>query len=574
MIRYLVSYAQPQTHYIRIECVIERTGGGDLTVQLPAWRPGRYELGNFAKNVRGFSALTAEGRPLAVRKLTKDSWIITTGGADTVHVCYEYYASELNAGSTYLDEQQLYMNPVNCCIYVPGRTEEEHVVELRVPEHYEVACALKRKDKHTLVAPDYDRLADSPFIASPSLQHNFFVLDGVEFHLWFQGECKPDWPKIIRDFFIFVNEQMMMMRHFPGEEYHFLFQILPHRMYHGVEHLDSTVIALGPSYKLMTEVYNDFLGVSCHELYHAWNIKSIRPAEMYPYDLTKENYSKLGYVCEGVTTYYGDYLLFRSGVFSFDEYVDTFNERLQKHFENHGRYLLSVADSSFDTWLDGYVPGAPYRKVSIYDEGNLLAFVTDTIIRQATGDVKSLDDVMRILYDDYARKGKGYTDEDYIKTVEQVSGRPMQAFFTRYAYTPASYEEILENALSYIGCTLVKTVTRKVHEQWYGFKVTEPNGATRIHAVYPGSPAEAAGLAVNDEVLSVNGMLLKADLFEWVRYFGKHPITITVSSAGEVKTLVVDPGKEAFYPVYHVEKLGNPSEEQRRHYEAWSGKRF
>jgi len=570
---YKISYENPHQHYISIECIIDSISSSTLNVQLPSWRPGRYELGNFAKNVRGFAAFDARGKALAFRKRTKDAWEIDCAGAKTVHVKYEYFAADLNAGSTYLDEQQLYMNPVNCCIYVPEKMEEEHLLELALPDSYEIATALAKKGRHSLSAPGFDRLADSPLIASPSLKHQMFVMDGVEFHLWFQGECRPEWGRIIADFFIFVNEQFMMMRTFPAETYHFLFQIMPWRFYHGVEHLDSTVCALGPSYKLMGDIYNDFLGVSSHELFHAWNIKAIRPADMHPYDFTKENYSRLGYVCEGVTTYYGDYLLFRSGVWSEDEYFPTFEERLQKHFDNPGRFNLSVADSSFDTWLDGYVPGAPGRKTSIYDEGCLLAFVTDMRIRRATKNEKSLDDVMRALYTEFAQKGKGYTEADYKGWVEHISNEDFTEFFERYVNAAADYTEILNDALSYIGCRLLKQVSPRPHERIFGFKVAEPGGITRITAVHPGSPAEKAGLAVGDDVLGVNGLPVKADLAEWLRYFGKQPIELVVASAGRVQNLQLSPGESTYFPLCKVEKLEQMSPAQVEAWQKWCGKR-
>lgn len=571
---YNISYSNPHQHYITIECIIDRVKGDTISVQLPAWRPGRYELGNFAKNVRGFNVHTSTGVALPFHKTSKDRWEISCKGCDTIHVKYEYFATDLNAGSTYLDELQLYMNPVNCCIYVPGREEEEHVLELELPDDYEIATAMQKKGRHTLSAPNFDRLADSPLICSATLKHQNFVMDGVEFHLWFQGECRPDWGKLISDFFIFVNEQLLMMRTFPTSEYHFLFQILPTRFYHGVEHLDSTVIALGPSYKLMGEVYNDLLGVSSHELYHAWNIKSIRPVEMQPYDLTKENYSRLGYVCEGVTTYYGDYLLYRSGVFSEEEFWPTFEERLQKHFDNPGRYHLSVADSSYDTWLDGYVPGAPGRKTSIYDEGSLLAFVTDIRIRRATKNDFSLDDVMRHLYTEFAQKGKGYSEADYKAIVEKVSGEDFTALFEQYINAAADYTPILEDALDYIGCRMEKHRPNRPHEHYFGFKVSEPGGVTKVTAVYPGSPAEKAGLAVNDDILAVNAMPLKADLAEWLRYFGKQPIELVVSSAGRVQTLQLSPDENGFFPVYKVVKNDKMSPEQAAAWQKWCGKRL
>jgi predicted metalloprotease with PDZ domain len=180
----------------------------------------------------------------------------------------------------------------------------------------------------------------------------------------------------------------------PVDEYHFIFQIVPYKFYHGVEHKKSTVITIGPGYAINGgDVYEDVLGVSCHELFHLWNIKTIRPIEMLPYDYTKENYSRSGYVYEGFTTYYGDKILLSSDVFNEQQYFVTLQERLLKHFHNFGRFSLSVTDSSWETWLDGYLPGAPYRKTNIYDEGCLIAFMLDVLILKATGNTKSLRDV-------------------------------------------------------------------------------------------------------------------------------------------------------------------------------------
>ena len=115
------------------------------------------------------------------------------------------------------------------------------------------------------------------------------------------------------------------------------------------------MITLGPSYSVFEKngLYNEFLGVSSHELYHTWNVKKIRDEKMVPYDFTKENYSELGYIAEGITTYYGDQMLLRSGAFNNQEFETCFNQFLAKHFDNFGRFNMSVAQSSLDTWLDG-----------------------------------------------------------------------------------------------------------------------------------------------------------------------------------------------------------------------------
>jgi predicted metalloprotease with PDZ domain len=572
---YIFSYQNPQRHFIHIACIISEINSDTLKVQLPSWRPGRYELGNFAKNIQKWEVFDSEGNKLQSKKLSKDLWEIATVEVSVVHIHYTYYAAEINAGSCYLDEHQLYVNPVNCCIYVPDRIHLPCEVELIIPEDYQVATGLKPSGNNKFSAGDFHELADSPFIASKTLKRNETVVGGTKFHLSFQGECNPDWTRLLKDFNTFIGVQISTMKKFPVPEYHFLFQILPHRIYHGVEHLGSTVIALGPSYDLMeNNGYNQLLGISCHELYHSWNIKSIRPVEMMPYDYTRENYSRLGYVCEGVTTYYGDYFLFRSGVFNVEEYFRRFNERLQKHFHNPARFTMPVTEASFDTWLDGYVPGIPARKTSIYDEGCLLAFMTDMQIRRKTGDEKSLDDVMRALYLDFSLQGKGYSEQDYMNVVASFTGGSIVSFFSDYVYGTQDYEPLLREQLDYIGCELVKTESKKHHEARYGFKLTESSLPPKISMIYPGSLSDKAGLAENDELIAINSHAIKNDFNEWERFFAGGSVQLTVLSNNLVKNVkLLSSGCEQYYN-YGIARLKNPTQNQAKAYANWTGQKF
>jgi len=579
--KYIVSYTRPHNHYIDIEFIAD-VNASETLVQLPAWRPGRYELGNFAKNIQKWAAFDEKGNALKFKKITKDLWEVQTAGAKTLSVKYNYYAAELNAGSSFLDATQLYMNPVNCCVYIPEKINEKCFLELNIPADYNVACGLSESaGQRSFVANNFHELADSPFIASATLQHNKFVCEGVEFNFWFQGECKPEWGKLNNDFIKFCNHQLEMMKTFPVKHYHFLFQILPYKFYHGVEHITSTVIALGPGCSLMKDdLYEHLLGVSSHELFHVWNVKTIRPVEMEPYDYTKENYSKLGYVCEGITTYYGDYLLYRSGVFNELQYFKTFNERLQKHFDNFGRFNLSVADSSFDTWLDGYAPGIPNRKTNIYDEGNLLAFVTDIFIRKHSANKNSLDDVMRYLYNEFALKQKGYSDSDYKGVVEHFANTSFDTIFNNYINGIADYEPLLKDAMDYVGCELVLSPSQKFHENKLGFKLLDTMAVLKISAVYPGSTADVAGLVINDELIAVNHIQLKADgtatnALEWLNYFGKEEILLTVSTAGIVKQIKLKADdKNNYYKIAQIRKMQAASLEQKANFELWSANKF
>ncbi|HNR85724.1 MAG TPA: hypothetical protein PKN38_03875, partial [Taishania sp.] len=348
---YQFKIEKPNQQYIQITAETVALTDNPV-IQLPSWRPGRYELGNFAKNVKGFKVFNGNGKPVEFLKISKDAWQLTLAKGETIKIQYAYYAHLLNAGSTFFDATQLYVNPVNCCVYQVGEEQAPCTAELAIPEHWQIAGSMQQEGRK-LQAANFDELADSPFICSANLQHDTYEVGATTFHVWFNGITKPDWERVLRDFKAFSAKQIEKFSEFPVDEYHFLIHILPTKAYHGVEHCKSTVICLGPSYDVFGSLYKELLGVSSHELYHTWNVKSIRPIEMFPYDFTKENYSRLGYLCEGVTTYMGDLFLLKSKVFSVEQYLVELAARFQIHFDNHGRFNYSVAASSYDTWLDG-----------------------------------------------------------------------------------------------------------------------------------------------------------------------------------------------------------------------------
>jgi predicted metalloprotease with PDZ domain len=542
MIHYTLSISHPESHYIDVALTVDAISTKELELQLPAWRPGRYELGNFAKNIKKVEAFNDKGNPLNYHKTNKDHWVIDTNGSKTVKITYSYFTSEINAGSCYADAMQLYVNPVHLCMYVPQRMNEEHVLELDIPDAYKIAGSLPVNGK-VLTAKNFDELADSPFIASATMQSDMYELDGIKFWLHFQGECKPDFETIKADFIKFTQTQLSFWGGFPVNEYHFLFQVLPFKFYHGVEHQKSTVIAIGPGHSVNKgKVYEDILGVSSHELFHTWNVKKIRPAEMLPYDFTKENYARTGYVYEGFTTYYGDVMLLSSGVFSKEQYFETLEERLEKHFHNYGRFNLSVADSSWETWLDGYVPGAPYRKTSIYDEGNLVAFMLDVMIMQHTHNKKGLRDVCRVLYNEFGKKDVGYTEQDIIRICGEVAGTNFSGFFKSYVYGNDDFMPPLQSCFDYLGIQLERKASAHVSESVFGFKTLDFGNNRKVSLIAPGSPAWNAGLSSGDEVLAVNGYTLKNDFHDWMHYFKQENMELTVSSGSVLKKIFLTTG--------------------------------
>lgn len=572
MIHFSISRKNPASHYVYFDLLIDAVASDSLELQLAAWRPGRYELGNFAKNIKRVDAYNEKNEIISYHKISKDRWVLNTKGCTSVKITYSYFCNELNAGACFSDVDQLYLNPVHCCMCVIGRENELHVMELQIPEDYKIATSLKVEGKK-LTASGYHELVDSPFIASAQLQTEKYVVNNIDFYLHFNGICRPDIEKYKKDFSAFTKKQIEFWGDFPVNEYHFLFQVLSVKFYHGVEHQKNTVIAIGPGYAINNgATYEDVLGVSCHELFHTWNIKFIRPAEMLPYNYTKENYARTGYVYEGFTTYYGDKLLLSSEVFTERQYLDTLQERLVKHFHNFGRYNLSVADSSWETWLDGYVPGVPYRKTNIYDEGNLIAFMLDIKIMQLTQNKKRLRDVCVILYERFGKKNIGYEEKDIIEICNEVSGKDLNSFFTDYVYSTNDFEAGLIPCFDYIGIEFSKEKSPNYCEHFYGCKPIDIGSNAKLTLVAPYSPAWKAGLFAGDEIMAVNGMMLKNNFNQWLEYFEKdEQITLTVNSGDKLRTMNLQKDKKGntyfFDPKLRVSEKA--LEEQKNNFKLW-----
>lgn len=567
--RYTFSIPRPFERFAKI--LLEVPGpfkNGELELVIPSWRPGRYEMGHFARNIRSFKPYDVAGNLLEFKKISKDRWVVFQAFEPVVRIEYDYYSNQPDAGACFVDHDQLYVNPVHCCFFIPGREHESCEVVLDIPHDWKVATGMQHQSDRVLRAKDFDTLVDCPFIASPSLQHGSYVLDGVEFHIWFNGVCNPDWSRIIPDFEAFTRVQLDMMEVFPARDFHFLIQMLPYHFYHGVEHLNSTVLALGPGEELMGDsIYKELLGVASHELFHCWNVKTIRPVEMMPYDYTKENYSRSGYVYEGVTTYYGDLVLGRSKFFSLDQLLAEYATRLQRHMDNPGRFNQSVADSSFDTWLDGYSVGIPGRKVSIYDEGSLIAWMLDFMIRSATGMEKSLDDVMRQMYQRYGLKELGYAGDDFLKLCEDVSGRGFEWFFNAVVYRPNTMINLLRETISLAGLSIHQSDSSRSFEKHLGFRLM----GSRLRSVFPGSPAALAGMMIDDEILQVNDVQVTNALNSscFTDLTPGSTIKIACKSFGRVRTHELQVTEETWYQQYRIVSDPLVSESQLRFRQSW-----
>jgi predicted metalloprotease with PDZ domain len=197
------------------------------------------------------------------------------------------------------------------------------------------------------------------------------------------------------------------------------------------------------------------------------------------------------------------------------------------------------------------------------------------MIRKNSGNRHSLDDVMRLLYLEFGKKGKGYTEQDYKDAVEKYAGKETASLFQRYYYGTEDFEPALSDALDYVGLEIIKSRSRLYFENRFGFKaVNNPSGSVRISFVAPGSVADKAGMAPDDEITSINGIKLQSNLKEWCKYFAEEETQFTLFKNQEYKSLSLMPGEERYYQVHYPYKKKNPSEVQKENFRLWNKHKF
>ncbi len=531
MLHYRFSCKNPDQYLLEVELTFESTQT-ETIIQIPYWRPGRYEAGNFPRLFRNFRAY-ADGKLTNFEKSSSHTWKVTSNPGSQCLLTYELYSADLSAGNTYFDNELLLINPVNSSVYPRCMEGDTCQIELHLPKGWRFASSFQlveqRDDTVIFAAGNIQELLDTPILGAPDLQTLRYQSKGIPFEIHFTGAKFPEREKLLADFSAFTEFQIASFGHFPVDQYHFLFIFTPHRYHHGVEHDRSTVIVLGPASDLnKREIYDELLGVSSHELYHTWNVKALRPKDWFPYNFTGESPSRLGYVAEGITTYMGDWMLWKSGVLSDSWWLAELSIHLQKHYDNHGRYNLSLADASIDTWIDGYTrTGTPHRRVSIYSEGALLALVMDAWIMQASARAESLTTFMRKFFNTY--HSSGYNESQFWKALNDTATMPWDKLRTDVVDGTGMLDSYVQEALNYFGLEIKEEPSKNILEATWGIRVQLDGEKCLVLAVLPGSPAENAGIWFHNQIILIDGKSPSA-------FFGESPDKIPAFAEVQFKS--------------------------------------
>ncbi|MBA3241817.1 MAG: M61 family metallopeptidase [Acidobacteria bacterium] len=582
-IAYTVSMPRPETHLLEVEMRLRWDAGSppsSVELLMPVWTPGSYLVREYARHVQDFAAQDGGGRALGWRKTNKNTWRVESNGARELRARYSVYANELTVRTNELNDRHAFWNNAALLMYPEGHLNAASTVRVAPYKDWKVATGLPAVsgERNTFRAENFDTLYDSPFLAS-----NFRVLTfevrGVEHRIVLDGEGNFDAERIRRDTQKIVESSIELMRDVPYRDYTFIFMTHPTAR-GGLEHLNSTAIIYTRFGFRPDSSYRDFLTLTAHEFFHLWNVKRIRPDALGPFDYTRENYTRLLWVAEGVTSYYENILARRAGLMTDKQYLDAAARSFQDLQNTPGRLEMSAEEASFDAWIKYYRPdeNTINSAVSYYDKGAIIALLLDLEIRKRSKGERSLDDVMRYLYEEFSKKNRNYTPEDFQRASERAAGAALDDFFRRYVRgrDELDYNAALEAVglrLDTAGPAETSAAARtSAALTTLGATLVQESDRLTVRNVPAGTPAYEQGLSAGDQIVAVDGYRATRD-FLGARLEEKRPgdtVTLTVFRLDELRTFpfkLAAPREGSF----RIVPVRQPTPEQMKNYQSWLG---
>ena len=532
---YQISPADPAAHIFRVKCVIDNPHSDGQLLSLPAWIPGSYMVREFAKNIVRINAIS-NGSSVELAKQDKSTWKAQPC-AGPLEVAYEVYAWDLSVRAAHLDQTHAYFNGTSVFLRIHGQDQEPSSVEILPPSQsvigtWRVATTLKQSEVDPCGfgiyhADNYDDLIDHPVEIADFAQAGFEA-GGVKHEIVITGKHRADLDRICAD----LKKICQMHIDFFGElppmqKYLFLVMVVGDG-YGGLEHRSSTSLLVSRSdlprhgEKGVSDGYRTFLGLCSHEYFHTWNVKRIKPAVFLPYALQAESYTRQLWAFEGVTSYYDDLALVRSGCIKPESYLQLLAQTITRVWRTKGRFKQSVAESSFDAWTKFYRQdeNAPNAIVSYYTKGSLIALALDLTIRLESDDSKSLDDLMQLLWQDFGKKNIGVPEGEIERLATQIAGVDLIAFFQKYLH--GTEDPPLAELFKSVGVKLIlrpaesssdlggKTSSLKpealAERASLGIKTITEADNLKLANVFEDGAAIKAGLAAGDVLIALDGL--------------------------------------------------------------------
>ena len=552
-ITYTVALKDVASQHFHVTTDIKNIDQPKLELALPTWTPGWYVVENYGKNLLRFTVTDASGKWIQPRMVKKQTWSIDTRGVKQLRVEYDYRATVLGLNQAKIATDFAFFTGIELFLEPVGHRNESSTVKFQIPQGWKLLSALKEtSDPMTFTAADYDTLVDAP-----ALMGNFDVtqyeVEGKPHYFAaapagvFNAEKSKKFTELLSGV---VKANSAMFGGLPYEKYISFYFFMPAQSNASgaLEHLNSYV-AFAPAGERSTP--EGIIGTGAHEYFHLWNVKRIRPAEMWPYDYSRENETPSLWVSEGFTNYYGVRATYRAGSTTKDQFLASVANAAAGIENTEARKFIPPASSSMITWVGYDTPQA--FSISYYTQGQNLAALLDLSIRNDTAGASSLDDVFRTLWSDFYKRGRGFTTNDFISIVNRLTKKDYNDFFNRYVFgvEVPDYDRIF----GYAGYTLKKSAQATPD---FGFSIRPRNGGFGINGVEPNGPAAAANLRVGDVITKING---ESPFNAPFNTFAGKEIKLTVTRGGEELELPMKVGSREFMAFSLTESAGATPEQ-------------
>ena len=418
-------------HYLNVELTYNPKDTKELILKMPVWAPGYYLIMDFPKHLTDFAVQTIDGKEIGWRKEGKNAWIIPNTNGQTLKVTYRIYANARSVADSRVESHTAFIAPNGVFMYAEGEKNEPIEVTYILPENWQNASSgLKVKGnangKHrTFIANDFDILYDSPVLLGNHLVKKF-IHEGHEYEFALETPEGFEESPFEDDFRKMVTASSQMMGHVPYDNY-----CLIHlgRGPGGLEHSNSQACYTSGTFRFPNQKsYLNYMAFTTHEYFHLYNVKAIRPIELGPFDYDKEVHTPTLWIGEGFTVYYETQLLLRAGIIDKEYLLTDLSGYIRDTETTEGHRHMSLRQSSYDIWLNFFNRAANSNdvRISYYIKGPVMGLLFDIRLRELTQGKKSLDDLMRLLYNRYyLKENRGFTEEEFWTSAEEIAGAPL-----------------------------------------------------------------------------------------------------------------------------------------------------
>ncbi|TAF51322.1 MAG: M61 family peptidase [Oscillatoriales cyanobacterium] len=583
-IGYRIAMPEPTNHLFDLTLTIDHWDQDTLDLKLPVWTPGSYLVREYAKHLQDFQAFGADGFALVSEKRSKNHWRVHTPESQqrsslTIH--YRLFANDLTVRTNHLDRTHGFIVGAATFFRIPGLEHLPIALEvippdpawalattllpLEAPEAPDHATDPTRRFR--LLAPDFDTLIDSPI--EIGIHHTLeFEAIGKPHRYAIWGNGNGDFDQIVADTIKIIEcEAALFDGELPYDRYLFLLHRASNH-YGGLEHKDSCVLSYPPLGLRDRDQYRRFIQLVAHEFFHLWNVKRLRPKALERFDYDQENYTPSLWFCEGVTCYYDLLVPLWAGVYNFDSFLTSLSKDITGYLLTPGRLVQPLSESSWDAWIKLYRrdSNSDNSQISYYTKGMMVALLLDLKIRLESQNQRSLNDLLRALWEKFGRHEIGYTPEDLFTECEAIAQCDLSSFF--HCYLHSTEELPLQDYLEPFGLTLQPKLA---DVPYFGVRIAEdPYNRALVQFVATGSPAQIAGIDPNDELIALNGYRVTAKTFneQLKNYRSGETIDVTLFHHDELVELSIT--LDDSQPIaYRVKAIESPTAMQVQNRNTW-----